>query len=106
MTPLRAAVVLAALLSAAVMGVTVARAGGYAVRPLLAPPRGSARRGVRYAFGMGLSPWAKAGVREHLWVSLAPRCRPDPVDGWHRRRNDSARATLALVGTSRNQRPG
>ena len=36
-----------------------------------APPRGLARAGVLYAFGAGMSPWAKESGREHLAVWLA-----------------------------------
>lgn len=35
-------------------------------RPLHAPPAGSPRRGILYAFGPALLPWAKESVRNHL----------------------------------------
>lgn len=36
-----------------------------------APPKGMARAGVLYAFGAGMSPWAKESGRDHLAVWLA-----------------------------------
>jgi hypothetical protein len=59
-------VIAAALFSAARLGYLAARNG--VVSAPLSTPRGSARRGVAYALGAGLSPLAKESARRHLWV--------------------------------------
>lgn len=60
-----------AMLSCAVALWWQARRALAAGRPRIeAPPKGSASAGVLYAFGVGMSPWAKESGREHLVVWL------------------------------------
>jgi hypothetical protein len=63
--------VLAALLVAVVVSAAQRARLGVAVPPPLAPPRGSASAGVRYAFTTAFAPWAKESARTHLPSYLA-----------------------------------
>jgi len=63
--------VLAALLVSVVAFVAQRARLGVAVPPALAPPRGSASAGVRYAFTTAFAPWAKDSARNHLASYLA-----------------------------------
>jgi hypothetical protein len=65
MPPTAGAVMFAAGASALVMGWRVLQAGRRRHVPLLSRPRGSVARGVAYAMGPGLSPWAKESGRRH-----------------------------------------
>ncbi len=70
MTPLAIGVLAAGSWALAALGFQFARMRAYGPRIYFAAPAGSARRGVFYAFGAGMSPTAKESAREHPVVYL------------------------------------
>lgn len=70
MTPLAIGVLAAGAWALAAFGFQFARLRAYGSRRYFAVPAGSARRGVFYAFGAGMSPTAKESAREHPVVYL------------------------------------
>jgi hypothetical protein len=69
--PLRIGALAGAAWLLVVLGAQVGRALAHGRRELFAPAAGSARRGVAWAFGPGMSPSAKESVRAHLPVWFA-----------------------------------
>lgn len=65
---LRIGVAACALGAAAALAFQVWRTRSFGLRPPLAAPAGSGWRGVLYAFGPGMSPWAKESTRAHPLV--------------------------------------
>lgn len=68
---LRALAGLAFLVSIAALAWQARRALSLGSPRVEAPPRGRARDGVAYAFGRGMSPWAKESARLHPAVYVA-----------------------------------
>ena len=62
---LRLGVAICAVGAAVVLAWQVLRTRSFGLRPPVAPPAGSARRGVLYAFGPGMAPNAKESTRTH-----------------------------------------
>ena len=56
----------AAALAAAGLGLQVLKAARRGRRPFFAPASGDASKGMLYAFGPGMMPWAKESAAEHL----------------------------------------
>lgn len=68
---LRLAALAAALFALAALSILVARTFARGRATYLAPASGSAARGIGYAFGAGMLPWAKESVAEHLPTYVA-----------------------------------
>ena len=71
MTALRLLAVVAFVLAAVSLARQARAALAFGPRRAEAPARGAAWRGVLYAFGPGLSPWAKESARAHPLVYVA-----------------------------------
>ncbi len=69
-TGLRLGVATCAALAAVALLLQVMRTRSFGTRPPVAEPRGSAVRGILYAFGPGLSPRAKVSTRTHPLVEV------------------------------------
>jgi len=66
MNILRWGVAAGAVFSVAALSWHLARTLAYGRKPLFSKPRGSALRGIFYAFGPGMTPWEKESARKHL----------------------------------------
>jgi hypothetical protein len=68
---LRFGVIVSFLLSVIALSLLFMKTFSFGKKPLLAKPRGDAKKGIIYAFGRGMLPWKKESSAKHLITYFA-----------------------------------